>query len=99
MALEHFIEEVQVLGHDVLDKIKALVHEGNAKRVIVKDTRGNTFVEIPVTVAAVSAVAAPVIAAISAIAMMVSQYTLAIERVDRSQPTSQSDGTAYPRSR
>ncbi len=49
MALHDFIEEVQVLGRDLVDKVKALIHEGNVQRIIVKDEHGNTFIEIPVT--------------------------------------------------
>ena len=51
MALHDFVEEVQVLGRDLVDKVKSLVHEGNVRRIIVRDEHGNTFVEIPVTVA------------------------------------------------
>ncbi len=54
MALQDFVEEVQVLGRDLVDKVKSLVHEGNVRRIIVRDEHGNTFVEIPVTVAAVA---------------------------------------------
>ena len=64
MALHDFVEEVQVLGRDLVDKVKALVHEGNVRRIIVRDEHGNTFVEIPVTLAAVGAVLAPVLASV-----------------------------------
>ena len=49
MALQDFVEEVQVLGRDLVEKVKALIHEGNVQRVIIKDEHGHTFVEIPVT--------------------------------------------------
>ncbi|MBV8357954.1 MAG: DUF4342 domain-containing protein [Deltaproteobacteria bacterium] len=88
--LETFIEEAQVLGRDLVDKVKALIHEGNVQRIIIKDERGNTFIEIPVTVAAISAIAAPVLAAVGAISALVAKFTIVIERVDRA-PTG--DGT------
>lgn len=53
MALHDFVEEVQVLGRDLVEKVKSLIHEGNVQRIIVKDEHGNTFIEIPVTVAVV----------------------------------------------
>ena len=71
MALHDFVEEVQVLGRDLVDKVKSLVHEGNVRRIIVRDEHGNTFIEIPVTVAAIGAVFAPVLAAVGAISALV----------------------------
>ena len=54
--LKTFFEEVKVLGNELVDKVKALIHEGNVRRIIIKDEHGHTFVEIPVSVAAVGAV-------------------------------------------
>ena len=59
MGFESIVEEVHVLGHDLVDKVRELIHEGNVQRIVVKDEHGNTFVEIPVTVAAVGAIPAP----------------------------------------
>ena len=64
--LHVMVEEIKVFGHELADKVKTLIHEGNVRRVIIKDEHGNTFVEIPVTVAAVGAVFAPVLAAVGA---------------------------------
>jgi Domain of unknown function (DUF4342) len=82
MALQDFVEEVQVLGRDLVDKVKSLVHEGNVRRIIVRDEHGNTFVEIPVTVAAVGAVLAPVLAAVGAISALVSKFTVVVVRTE-----------------
>jgi DNA gyrase/topoisomerase IV subunit A len=87
MAFQDFVEEVQVLGKDLVEKVKALVHEGNVRRIIVRDEHGNTFVEIPVTVAAVGAVLAPVLAALSTIAALVSKFTVVVVRTDEKQPS------------
>jgi hypothetical protein len=86
MALQDFVEEVQVLGRDLVDKVKSLVHEGNVRRIIVRDEHGNTFVEIPVTVAAVGAVLAPVLAAVGAISALVSKFTVVIVRAEDKSP-------------
>ncbi len=40
MSIEHFVEEVQVLGRDLVDRVKALIHEGNVNRIIIKDDKG-----------------------------------------------------------
>ena len=82
MALQDFIEEVQILGRDLVDKVKSLIHEGNVRRIIIKDVHGNTFVEIPVTVAAVGMVLAPVLAAVGAISALVAKFTIVIERAE-----------------
>jgi hypothetical protein len=84
-----FYEEVKVLAGDLVDKVKELVHEGNVRRIIIKDTHGNTFVEIPVTVAAVGIVLAPVLSAVGAIAAMAAHFTIVVEKVQRvGQPDS-----------
>ena len=80
VSIENFVEEVQVLGRDLVDRVKTLIHEGNVNRIIIKDDKGQTFVEIPVTVAAVGAVAAPVLAAIGALSALVAKFQIVIER-------------------
>ena len=87
MAFQDFVEEVQVLGRDLVDKVKSLVHEGNVRRIIVRDEHGNTFIEIPVTVAAVGAVLAPVLAAVGAISALVSSFTIVIVRTEDKPPS------------
>ncbi len=87
MAFQDFIEEVQVLGRDLVEKVKSLIHEGNVRRIIVRDEHGNTFLEIPVTVAAVSAVLAPVLAALGAISALVSKFTIVVVRTENKPPS------------
>jgi len=87
MALHDFVEEVQVLGRDLVEKVKSLIHEGNVRRIIVRDEHGNTFVEIPVTVAAVGAVLAPVLAGVGAISALVAKFTVVIVRADDKPPS------------
>jgi hypothetical protein len=92
MAFQDFVEEVHVLGKDLVEKVKSLIHEGNVRRIIVRDEHGNTFVEIPVTVAAVSVVLAPVLAALGTIAALVSKFTIVIVRTDEKPSASDSPG-------
>jgi hypothetical protein len=79
-SLNTFVEEIKVFGHELADKVKALIHEANVRRVIIKDEHGNTFVEIPVSVAAVGAVFAPVLAAVGALAAMAAKFTIVVEK-------------------
>ena len=74
------IEEIKVLSHELADKVKSLISEGNVNRVIIRDEHGNTFLEIPVTVAAIGAVFAPILAAVGAIAAMAAKFTIIVER-------------------
>jgi hypothetical protein len=75
-----FFEEMKVLGKDLAEKVKALIHEGNVRRIIIKDEHGHTFVEIPVTVAAVGAMFAPILAAVGALAAMAAKFTVVVEK-------------------
>ena len=80
MSIDHFVEEIQVLGRDLVEKVKALVHEGNVNRIIIKDEKGNTFVEIPVTIATVGAIFAPLLAAVGALSSLAAKFKIVIER-------------------
>jgi hypothetical protein len=79
-------EEFKVHSRDLVDKVQEFIHEGNVRRIIVKDEKGHTFLEIPLTIAAIGVVAAPVLAAIGGIAAIVANFTLVIERNDPASP-------------
>jgi uncharacterized protein DUF4342 len=79
-AMENFYEEIKVQSRDLVDKVKGYIHEGNVRRIIIKDEKGHTFVEIPLTIAAVGAIAAPVLAGIAALAALVANFTVVVER-------------------
>ena len=74
-------EEVKVLGKDVVDKVGQLIHAGNVRRITVKDDKGNTFMEIPLTVATVGAIAVPVLAGLGAVAALIANFTIVVEKV------------------
>jgi hypothetical protein len=86
MGFDNIVEEVHVLGRDLVDKVRSLIHEGNVQRIVVKDEHGNTFVEIPVTLAAVGAVLAPLLAAIGAISALVAKFTIVVVRNEPKPP-------------
>ena len=74
-------EEFKVRGKELVDKVGELIHEGNVRRIIVKDEKGNTFVEIPLTVATVGVIAVPVLAALGTIAALIAHFTIGVEKV------------------
>jgi len=86
MAFQDLVEEAQVLGRDLVDKVKSLIHEGNVQRIIIKDVRGHTFLEIPVSVAAVGVIVAPVLAAVTAISALVAKFTIVVQRTEPAGP-------------
>jgi len=73
-------EEFKINGRDLVDKVKELIREGNVRRIIIKDKEGKTLVELPVTVGVVGVVIAPVLAALGAIAALVTECTIIVER-------------------
>lgn len=75
-------EEFKVQANELVDKVRELIHQGNIRRVIIKDDKGRTFIEIPVTVAAIGVLAAPVLAAVGAMAALVARFTLVVERAE-----------------
>ncbi|MGA2038229.1 MAG: DUF4342 domain-containing protein [Bryobacteraceae bacterium] len=88
MDLQSFVEEVHVVGRDLVGKVRDLIHEGNVQRIVIKDEHGNTFVEIPVTVAAVGAIVAPLLAALGAISALVAKFTIVVVRSEPKPPAS-----------
>jgi hypothetical protein len=79
---EQVFEQFKVAGKDLGSKIHELIHEGNVRRIIIKDEHGHTFLEIPLTVATIGVIAAPVLAAVGAIAALVSKCEVVVERTD-----------------
>lgn len=73
-------EEFVVDGEEVLAKIKALIKEGNIRRIIIKDLDDKTLIEIPLTVGVVVAVLAPVLAAVGALAAIVTKCKIIVEK-------------------
>jgi hypothetical protein len=74
-------ESIKGDASTIVEKLKALIHEGNVRRVVVKH-QGRTVAEFPLTAGVVGAVIAPVVAAVAAIVAMLKDCTLDIERVE-----------------
>lgn len=73
-------EEFVVNGEEVMAKIKALINEGNIRRIIIKDMDDKVLLEIPITVGVVVAVLAPVLAAVGALAAIVTKCKIIVEK-------------------
>lgn len=73
-------EEFRVDGEKIVSKIKELIHEGNIRKVILKDKDGKTLMEIPVMFGVVGALLAPQLAAIGAIAALLTEATIVVEK-------------------
>jgi len=75
-------EEFSLNGEEVVKKVKELIAEGNVRRISIKSKEGKTIAEFPLTVGVVGALLLPPLAAIGAIAALVSECTISVERED-----------------
>ena len=75
-------EEFKVDGDKLISEIKKILHQGNVRRIIVKNDRGETLIEVPLTIGVVGAILLPVWAALGAIAALAANFTIVVERVD-----------------
>ncbi|OLD42502.1 MAG: hypothetical protein AUI83_19290 [Armatimonadetes bacterium 13_1_40CM_3_65_7] len=72
-------EKIQVSADKMVETVKRLIHEGNVRRLVVRQG-DRTIMEIPLTIAAVGVLVAPLLAAIGALAAVAGDYTLEVER-------------------
>lgn len=77
-----YTEEFRVEGEKIIAKIKELLHEGNIRRVIIKDKDGKTLMEIPVTIGVVGVLIAPQLAALGAIAALLTEANIVVEKTE-----------------
>jgi hypothetical protein len=75
-------EEFKVNGDEILSKIKELAQSGNIRRVIIRNEKGRTLVDIPLTIGVVGALVAPQLAAVGAVAALLSHGTIVVEKVE-----------------
>jgi hypothetical protein len=73
-------QEFTLNGDEVLHKVKELIHEGNIRRIIIKNEEGRTMLEVPLTFGLIGAAFLPVLAAIGAAAAIATRCTLVVER-------------------
>jgi hypothetical protein len=80
MSATTFKESMKVAADELVDAVKKLVHEGNVRRIVIKQQDGRTVAEFPLSVGVVGAVIAPVLAAVGAIAAVLNECTIEVER-------------------
>jgi hypothetical protein len=73
-------EKYEIRGEDLLKKVKDIVKEGNVTRITISDKKGKELISFPLTLGVIGAVIAPVLAAVGAIAALVTECTLTVER-------------------
>lgn len=80
MAERTYKESFKVAADQLLDAVKRLIHEGNVRRIVIKQD-GRSVVEFPMTIGVVGVVFAPVLAAVGALAAVLTECTIEVERV------------------
>ena len=75
-------EQHRVSGENLLARVKELIHQGNIRRIIIKNDDGKAILEIPLTVGVVGAMLLPIWVAVGAIAALAADYTLEVEKSD-----------------
>jgi uncharacterized membrane protein YvbJ len=74
-------EEFKVSADDLVKTVKNLIHEGNIRRILIKDDKGKTLMDLPVTVGVVGTILAPWLAALGVIGAIATNCTIVVERV------------------
>lgn len=75
-----FVERIHVAGEDLVQQVEKLIHEGNVRRIVIKNKEDETIAEFPLTLGVVGAFLAPMLAAVGALAGMLAHYTIEVER-------------------
>jgi Domain of unknown function (DUF4342) len=91
-------ESIKVEGGELLEKVRSLIREGNVRRIIIRQA-DRSVAEFPLTVGVVGAVAAPVLAAVGALAALLTNCTIEVQRtavVDTAEPPAERSGDAPP---
>lgn len=95
-------QELRVAADQLVSTVRELVHEGNVRRVIVRNEAGDTLLEIPLTVGVVGALVLPVAAALGALAAVATGLVIVVERVPAAQaragkPKAKTEAKAKPK--
>jgi len=86
MSKETRTEELTIRGEELIATVKELVHQGNIRRITIKNREGKVLIEVPLSLGVVGALLLPTLAALGALAAIVSECTIVVERVDDPSP-------------
>jgi len=73
-------EEFKVKGEHLVQKVKELIHEGSIRKITIKDKDEHVILSLPLTISVIGTVAAPMIAAVGAVAALITECTISIDR-------------------
>lgn len=80
MAEETKQERFQVSGDEIVQKVKKIIEEGNATKIIIETEKGEKIMEFPLTAGLVGLVLAPILAAVGALVALAARYTVIVEK-------------------
>ena len=80
-------QEFTIDGDEVIAKVRELIHEGNIRRITIKNEEGRTMLEVPLTIGLIGAALLPVFAALGAAAALATRCTIVVEREDEGEET------------
>jgi hypothetical protein len=78
-------ETFKVSGDEILSKVKEIIKEGNARRIIIKNEKEETIIEFPLTIGAIGIVLAPLFAAVGTLAALVTSCTIEVEKRENNE--------------
>ncbi|WP_293956580.1 MULTISPECIES: DUF4342 domain-containing protein [unclassified Sphingobacterium] len=91
-----FKETFQINGENLLQKIKEIIAEGNVNKITISDKHGKEIMSFPVTVGAIGLILAPVFAAIGAVAALLTECTITVERNSQKDDNNNGDNSTDP---
>jgi hypothetical protein len=91
-----FKETFQINGENLLQKIKEIIAEGNVSKISISDKHGKEIMSFPVTVGAIGLILAPVFAAIGAVAALLTECTITVERHTNKEEKDKEDNSTDP---
>lgn len=74
------MEEIKVSGAKLLEKVKALIKEGNVRRMVLRNPQGRVLLDVPLNAGIAATALLPLWAAIASIAVLATDYTILVER-------------------
>lgn len=75
-------ESFKVSGEELLSKVKEIIKEGNARKIIIKNDKDETIMEFPLTIGAIGVVLAPIFAAVGTLTALATHCTIIVEKRD-----------------
>ncbi len=76
-------ESFKVTGDEIISKVKEIIREGNARKIIIRNDKDESIMEFSLTIGAIGAVLAPVFAAVGAIAALATDCTIIVEKREK----------------